>query len=119
MSSTARVNAFADHATLTAYDDARWLDPGAALPSGDDWQRSDIAPSPSTERLVNLILPEGADLATPFWTLFEPALAAANGWIDCPRRSMHRASSAAARSTSPARACRAASPPGSASSSTR
>jgi hypothetical protein len=84
MSSTARVNAFADTAALSAYGDARWIDPGASLPGGDDFPSSDIAPAPGSERLINLILPKGADLEAPFWAIFEPALATANGWSDCP-----------------------------------
>jgi hypothetical protein len=39
---TARVNAFADHAVLTAYGDARWLDPGARPYRGaGDWLPSE------------------------------------------------------------------------------
>lgn len=84
MAGAARVNAFADYAALTAYGDARWLDPGAILSSGDDGRCSDVAPTPGSERLINLILPEGADLEAPFWALYEPALVIANGWSECP-----------------------------------
>ena len=84
MAEGARVNAFGNHAALTAYGDARWLDPGAALPGGDDWFCSDIAPTLDRERLLQVTLPQRADLEAPFWTLYEPALAAVNGWSDCP-----------------------------------
>jgi hypothetical protein len=81
----ARFNEFARYAELVAHDDAQWLDPGAALPSGTAWPAADVVPVCGTERLVKV-----ADNGRPFtvgeerWVLFIPALGALNGWSHYP-----------------------------------
>lgn len=84
---TYAVNEYRDLAQLVAQDDAgQWLDPGAPLPDGYLWERSEIAPAPGSERLVYVSCFRRASLAVGAerWTLFVPGMASLDGWEDHP-----------------------------------
>jgi hypothetical protein len=63
---------------------AEWLDPEAALPTSDEWERSSIIPLADSERHIRVSHPFAAASGALFWVMFATGPVAFDGWAEHP-----------------------------------